>query len=361
MSLIECLEKANLPKNQTVLDNFIRAYKIVNNPKYKNILCSISGGSDSDIMLDIISKVDEHNKVQYIWFDTGLEYQATKNQLHYLEKRYGIKIQRERAIKPIPLTCQEYGQPFLSKHTSEMIERLQNYNFKWEDKPFENLVEEYCKEVEPETQYSEYVNGKYYKGCVEALKWWCNKHGKISKNGYEQYSHFDICRNKYLKEFMIANPPTFKISSKCCQYAKKENSHRYIKNNDIDLCIIGVRKAEGGIRATSYKSCYDGDCDDYDKYRPLFWYVEQDKRDYENACNIVHSDCYKVWGFKRTGCCGCPYAKELHHELETTKKYEPKFYKAIMNVFGDSYEYTKQYRQFVQDMKRKEKGRKKLF
>ena len=42
------------PKNQTILDNLIRAWAIINNPKYRKILCSISGGSDSDIMLDIV-------------------------------------------------------------------------------------------------------------------------------------------------------------------------------------------------------------------------------------------------------------------------------------------------------------------
>ena len=95
MSLDECLAKANLPKNQTVLDNFIRAHHIINKDKYKIILCSISGGSDSDDMLDIIYKVDENKKVRYVWFDTGLEYQATKDHLDYLEQKYNIKIERE--------------------------------------------------------------------------------------------------------------------------------------------------------------------------------------------------------------------------------------------------------------------------
>lgn len=95
MSLMECLEKANLPKNQTVLDNFIRAHKIVNDPRYKNVMCSISGGSDSDIMLDILTKVDESNKIHYVWFNTGLEHKATKDHLDYLEQRYNIKIERE--------------------------------------------------------------------------------------------------------------------------------------------------------------------------------------------------------------------------------------------------------------------------
>lgn len=81
------------PKNQTICDNIIRAWSIINNPKYSKILCSISGGSDSDIMLDIVWKCDRENKVDYVWFDTGLEYQATKDHLQYLENRYEITIQ----------------------------------------------------------------------------------------------------------------------------------------------------------------------------------------------------------------------------------------------------------------------------
>ena len=81
MDLLELLTSENLPKNEIVRDNFIKAYKITNDPKYHNIMCSISGGSDSDIMLDIIHKVDINRKVKYVWFDTGLEYSATKRHL----------------------------------------------------------------------------------------------------------------------------------------------------------------------------------------------------------------------------------------------------------------------------------------
>ena len=336
MSLMECLEKANLPKNQTVLDNFIRAHKIINNPSYNVIICSLSGGSDSDIMLDIISKVDEQNKVHYVWFDTGLEYRATKDHLNYLEQKYNIKIERERAIKPIPLSCKEYGQPFISKEVSSKIEGLQRHNFKFEDKPYNILLNEYPK-------------AKCY------IDWWCGIKVKDNDN------RFTIYQNKYLKEFLIKYPPTFKISSKCCNYAKKNVSKEMIKKYKADLLIIGVRKAEGGVRATAYKNCFSENIHGCAQYRPLFFYLDSDKLDYEKSCNIVHSDCYKVWGFKRTGCVGCPYNIKIQEDLLKVKKYEPKLYKAVNNVFKDSYEYTKQYRQFVQDMKLKEKGIKKLF
>lgn len=128
--------------------------------------------------------------------------------------------------------------------------------------------------------------------------------------------------------------------------------------------IIGVRKAEGGVRATSYKNCFSEELHGAPQYRPLWWYNNEDKKDYEDYCGIVHSDCYKKYGFKRTGCCCCPYGwvhNELLKELEAIRLNEPKLYKAVNNVFKDSYEYTRQYLQFRKEMKDKEKGRKRLF
>ena len=118
--------------------------------------------------------------------------------------------------------------------------------------------------------------------------------------------------------------------------------------------IIGVRKAEGGIRAAAYKNCYTISDSGTDKYRPLFWYSDESKRQYENKFGIVHSDCYKKYGFKRTGCCCCPYGREIFEELKITEIFEPKLYKAVCNVFGESYEYTRKYRAFAKAMKREQ-------
>lgn len=175
------------PVNSIIGDNLIRAWSKINSSKYLYILCSISGGSDSDDMLDIVYRCDKSNKVKYVWFDTGLEYSATKEHLEYLENKYDITIDSYKAIKPIPLSCKRYGQPFLSKQVSEFIQRLQKHNFQWEDEDFDTLYKKYPK-------------------CKSALEWWCG----IKGNG----SQFNITHNKWLKEFMIENPPTFKISNK---------------------------------------------------------------------------------------------------------------------------------------------------
>lgn len=315
----------DLPSNKEIFDSFVVATSKMNNINYDNVLVAISGGSDSDIMLDIIHRCDTKKKAKYIWFDTGLEYQATKDHLKYLENKYDIEIIVGKPTKAIPTCCREYGQPFMSKLVSEYIERLQRHNFKWEDRPFEEL-------------YKEYPN------CKVALNWWCNGHGEKSK--------FNIERNKYLKEFMVANPPTFKISNKCCKYAKKDIAKKYKKENDIDLSVVGVRKSEGGARSSAYKNCFSTSDGVADEYRPIFWYKDDTKRVYEDCFSIIHSKCYSEYGLKRTGCSGCPYGRNFEFELEVLEKHEPKMYKAVTNIFKDSYEYTRQYRKFRENMKR---------
>lgn len=89
----DILEKTK--DNLIISDAFTKADSILNHKGYKNIACSVSGGADSDILVDICEKVKPHG-VHYVWFDTGIEYQATKEHLKYLESHYGITIERER-------------------------------------------------------------------------------------------------------------------------------------------------------------------------------------------------------------------------------------------------------------------------
>lgn len=333
-NLIELIE--NCPENKIIIDNMVMAWARINNCNYEKIICSISGGSDSDIMLDICVRCDKDNKIEYVWFDTGLEYQATKEHLKYLEEKYGIEINPYKAIKPIPICCKEYGQPFLSKQVSEYIQRLQKHNFKWENESIEILLPKYCKWNKKKQDWI---------GCKSALQWWCGSNGKESK--------FNISQNKWLKEFIIANPPTFQISSICCKYAKKNVAHKLIAESGYELNIVGIRKSEGGIRSSAYKTCFDENEGECDNYRPLFWYKNSDKEDYEKHYDITHSKCYTEYGLKRTGCAGCPYGRKFEYELQVIKKYEPKLYKAVNNIFGDSYEYTRKYREFCKMMDEK--------
>ena len=62
--------------------------------RYKKPVCSVSGGADSDMMIDIVSKVDPDKKTTFVFFNTGLEYRATLEHLDYLEKKYDIRTEK---------------------------------------------------------------------------------------------------------------------------------------------------------------------------------------------------------------------------------------------------------------------------
>lgn len=317
-------------RDDVIFNGLVKTNSIINNPKYENIMCSISGGSDSDIMLDICCRLDVDNKIKYVWFDTGLEYQATKDHLEYLEKRYGIEIIREKAIKSIPYSVKNYGQPFINKRVSQFVGALQNKDFQWENQPYEILKQKYKK-------------------ADSYLKWWCNENPvPESRHG----TMFNINFNSGLKEFIMENPPTFPISAFCCKYAKKDVSKKYVKEHKIDLVLMGIRKSEGGIRSIAYKNCYS-ETDVVDYHRPIFYYTDENKMNYEKVFGVTHSRCYTLYGMTRTGCGGCPFNKNIGDDIRIIEKYEPKLFKAINNIFSDTYEYTRKYREFQKEMKHK--------
>lgn len=317
-------------QNATVLNAILKAQDVLY--RHDRIVVSISGGSDSDVVLDMVERNKrDGSEIRYVWFDTGIEYQATKDHLDYLEQKYGIKIERIKAEKPIPLCVKEYGVPFLSKFVSQMIMQLQKAGFQWENEPFDVLIERYPKNK-------------------AALHWWCADHKNLDK----YIKQYDIDYYPFLKEFLMENPPPFKIADKCCLYAKKKVAKQVYKLYSADLDCVGVRKAEGGIRATTYKTCFTQGIG-IDHFRPVFWLTDEDKRFYEQEFGIVHSDCYKKYGLKRTGCVGCPFGRNVTEELKVIEAFEPRLYKAVLNVFGQSYEYTQRYKQFRQRKKEEAK------
>ena len=297
---------------------------------YPKIMVSVSGGADSDIMIDMIERIGYPlSQVEYVFFNTGMEFQATIRHLNFLEQKYGIEIKRFKAKVPVPLGVQKYGAPFLAKKVSQNISRLQKHNFQWEDRPFEELYKEYPH-------------------CKSALRWWCN--------GWSENSSQNIKRYKYLKEFMVENPPDFLISDACCEGAKKKTAHTIAKEISPSLDCQGLRKAEGGIRSLALNSCFEEKYDGADRFRPIFWFKTSDKTAYETTFDITHSDCYLKYGLRRTGCACCPFGKDFEAELAAAEKYEPNLYRAALHVFGKSYEYTRKYRDYREQREKESKN-----
>ena len=285
------------------------------------------GGADSDVMVDMIVRCGAKDRTDFVFFNTGLEYRATLEHLDALEKRYDIRIERVRPVKSIPQSCREHGVPFRSKDFSQKIYAAQHHGFRWEDESLEVLSGRY-----------QHLSG--------ALRWWCN---------YGSFRSYTIQSAAYLKEFIMQNPPDFPISDECCTYAKKLPSRRYEKAGGYDLKCMGVRKEEGGLRGTAYKTCYT-EGDGMDHFRPVWWLRNCDKQEYCEYYGIIHSRCYTEYGMQRTGCVGCPFAMDFEDNLERMKKFEPHLYTAAVNIFGKSYEYTRQYKKFRDEMKSKAKS-----
>lgn len=182
------------------------------------ILVAISGGSDSDIMMDMFERVGyPPGLVTYIWYDTGLEYSATKKHLDELQNKYGIQIVRYRPKFTVAQSVRKFGVPFLSKKASMYLDRLQNHGFQFEDDDLETSLNKYGK-------------------CMSALRWWYSSNGP---------GRFSISEYAGLKEYLMQNPPP-KISDKCCDYAKKNPAKKAFKEFGITLNCTGVRKHEGG-------------------------------------------------------------------------------------------------------------------
>ena len=124
--------------------------------QYQNVLVSVSGGADSDDMVDVVEHLKtERQRITYVWFDTGIEMAATKRHLADLQEKYKIEIKREKGAMPVAGAVKSVGYPFYSKNFSESIYRLQRHGFEWEDEPFDVLL-------------------KKYPNCRAALRWWCN-------------------------------------------------------------------------------------------------------------------------------------------------------------------------------------------
>ena len=317
--------------NDVPANHNIQKYMMVTRNKlreYKRIATSYSGGSDSDIILDMIELVkpyEDCGEICYTFFNTGLEFDATLRHITEVEQKYGVSIERIKPKKSIPTACREHGIPFICKDVSDMLNRLQSHGFDWCDTPEGATTEKYGR-------------------CKSALDWYfCRR----PPSGSGKNSNFHIDRYKLLREFLIVNPPDFQISEKCCDYAKKNVSKNFDKVFQPDLRVIGMRQAEGGRRVGSIQNCFTPTSESsVANYRPLWFWSDEDKRIYKEWRGIRYSDCYEIWGAKRTGCVGCPCNSKVLQELQIAEQYEPNKVKAAFAVFRKSYEYREAYNRF---------------
>lgn len=310
--------------------------------QHPKAICSYSGGADSDILIDLIENycrtlMPSLPKVEYIFFNTGLEMKATKDHVKATAEKYGVEIREVRPKINIVRASRKYGIPFVSKIMSGGLEE-------WQKKGVPlSIAEEYERAEDKAAKRAE-LKERYPK-CESLINFLCCCNGKGEPRPDIQLV---INSSKYMRDFIGEYPPGFRISAKCCDYCKKQPAHAAQKG--YEMIITGERRDEGGMRSVPRKDnttlCFTETSSGQYRLRPLYYVSDADKAWYKERFDIRYSDAYEVYGLTRTGCCGCPISYKAVDDLELIGKYEPNLKRAAWNIFGESYRYRAAYNDY---------------
>ena len=225
--------------NELLLYDRIEVIKTTN-LKYdleSNAYLSFSGGKDSTILHHLLDMALPNNRIPRVFIDTGIEY----NLIRQFVMDMASKDDRFVILKPtVPVKpmLEKYGYPFKSKQHSHDL-----------------MV---------------YQTGGMTKTVRKYL-------------GIEEGNNIIKCPKKLRYQFS----PDFKIkiSDRCCYKMKKEPVHKWEKLTGRTVAITGMRREEGGQRA-SIKGCILTDKDgSLKKFHPLLvvsdewedWYRERER------------------------------------------------------------------------------------
>lgn len=319
---------------------------------HPNAICSYSGGSDSDILLDLIETTRamfdyKLPTVRYVFFNTGLEMQAIKDHVRDQAKKYNVQIDELRPKVNIVNATRKYGVPFVSKIMSQGLEN-------WQKKGVPLSVHDDYQKAEDKAQFRKELKERY-PNCESLLNFLCccNSQGEPRPN-----IQLVINSSKYMLDFIKETPPDFQISARCCDYCKKQVAHNVQK--DYDMIITGERRDEGGMRSVPRKDnsalCFTETSSGQYRFRPLYYVSDKDKAWYKDYYKIRYSDAYEVYGLTRTGCCGCPISHKAVDDLKKIEPFEPNVVKAAWNIFGKSYEYRAKYNEYKKKRMQEEKA-----
>lgn len=240
----------------------------------ENFYISFSGGKDSTVVHHLVDMALPDNKIPRVFANTGIEYLEIVNFVKKMSEN-DERFVLIKPSKPIKETLETYGYPFKSKQHSKWLDNYQRKGMYW-------AIENYLGEGEK----------TLYRSCPNILKY------------------------QFTDDF------TLKISDQCCLKMKEEPLNKWAKENNKNISILGLMRAEGGRRMKTQCLAFKGG--KLHSFQPLAvineewekWYIEEHDID---ICKLYR----EPYNFKRTGCKGCPFALNLQNELDTLNKYFP--------------------------------------
>lgn len=268
---------------------------------------SFSGGKDSTVLLALTKLcIDAYTLpeegIRAVYSNTGIEMGVTVDFVNWCKNNWYKNIEIIRPEHSFDWVIKNKGKPMLSKLRAQYLNR-------WE------------RGMRTEAIMTNFIEGVTHQGAR--------------------------ARSTVLadRDFHMLHPD-FKITAtdSCCSYLKKKPFAKYGKDRGMKGTAIGLRIAEGGARQVSItrrvergeKICttYSGDLI---KKMPIVDWTDENVEEFIKQYNVPLSDAYTKYGFDRTGCMACPFAKDVDRNLEYLFRYEPNRYKAIMHWLRDVY------------------------
>lgn len=277
----------------TLFDRITMIQSVLQYIDEDKVYISFSGGKDSVVLSALIDEAIPHNRIDRVFCDTGIEFDAIRNFVQKLSES-DDRIRIIRPGKNIRQMLHEDGYPFKSKLHSEYVERFQRSGLKGVS------VRKYLDNEKP---------GRF--SCPKVLR-------------YQFEETFPL-----------------KVSQKCCSRLKKEPFKKFSRENGKTLTITGIRAAEGGIRQhhAETQGCVFRNADgSFYRFNPLSpcsdafvdWYIE--------SRNLELCELYKPpYNFSRTGCKGCPYNIDIAAELDLLETFLPAERKQCEAIWGPVY------------------------
>lgn len=262
----------------TEIDRKQKIQQVIRKYGEDSFYISFSGGRDSTVLSAFIDICLPGNRIPRVFADTGIE----MNEIVKFVREKAAKDDRIVIIKPsvkIKQALERDGYPFKSKQFSQKYAIYKRHGLE-------------CKTLRG------FFSGKSDRCCPEVLK--------------------------YMFTPWFEENIGIKISDKCCENMKEKPLRKWANENGKRAPIMALLVDEGGRRSQAEGCLFFTKTNRIRSFTP-FRPVSNEFLDYLiekyhiKLCKLY----YPPFNFKRTGCKGCPFAKELQKNLDVLHRFFP--------------------------------------
>lgn len=270
-------------------DRITKIQSVIKKYGEENFYISFSGGKDSTVLHHLVDMAVPGNSIPRVYADTGIELKVIRDFVLKLKSDDDRFVMIKPSV-PIKKMLAEDGYPFKSKEHSEYVDIYQR----------NGITKTADRYLHPAKERETF-------GCPKKLR----------------YQFTDEC--------------SLRISDKCCFRMKEEPLARWQKENEKRYAIVGIMRDEGGRRNRA-KCLAFSSSGTLERFQPLSVMSKEWEDWFIKEYHIELSNAYTKYGFKRTGCKGCPFNPNLQDDLDMLSDYFPAERKQCEDIWKPVYD-----------------------